>query len=573
MTDESPEQTPPFGSGKKRVLVVDDSFIMRRVIKEVVESDEDLEVVDVAEDGKVALQKVRQLKPDLILLDIEMPEMSGLETLRRLGLRSTSKVVILSSLGTEGSTERAEALRLGAADVLAKPSGAVSLDLKDRQGSEIVRTVRRVLGLPPRAVEASEGGDAPSEAPVGDGAESSAKALYRELMSALPSGVMAFDRSGNLIAANEAAARILGHKSLPKGPATLASLFSEFNETIGQDIRDVLATGVARAAEEVEFSTENGDWMPLRLVVRPLPGSGALAIFEDVTRERDMRKLLEKTVSRRIATSMLGEGASELGGALVKTTILFSDVRSFTTLSEVLGAAGIVKLLNEYFSFMADIIRDNGGSIDKYIGDAIMALFGAPLAHGDDADRAVLAAVGMLDALDLLNRERERTKQMAIHIGIGLATGEVIAGNIGSPDRMNYTVIGDAVNLAARLESLTKGYGASLLVCSTTHGAFTRKVSSRKLDVVRVKGQDTPTVVYEVFQKAPGASASAWLGAYEAGLTAYQTGDFSPALASLKQASGENANDKAAKMLIERCQKLLAEPPAQWDGVWTLHEK
>jgi two-component system chemotaxis response regulator CheB len=140
---------------RKRILVVDDSFIMRKLVCDLVDSDPELEVVDTAEDGRIALQKVRECKPDLVLLDIEMPEMSGLETLRRLGLRSKTKVIILSSLGQTGTPESIEALRLGASAVLAKPSGAISLDLHERAGSEIIRTIRDILGLAPLGILAA----------------------------------------------------------------------------------------------------------------------------------------------------------------------------------------------------------------------------------------------------------------------------------------------------------------------------------------------------------------------------------------------------------------------------------
>ncbi len=145
----APMVTGSRGAGaRKRILVVDDSLIMRNLITEIVDSDPDLEVVDTAPDGRSALQKVRQLKPDAVLLDIEMPEMSGLETLRRLNLRSTCKVVILSSLvANEDSSKRVEALRLGAVATIGKPSGGVSFDLKQKRASEIVRTLRRALDL------------------------------------------------------------------------------------------------------------------------------------------------------------------------------------------------------------------------------------------------------------------------------------------------------------------------------------------------------------------------------------------------------------------------------------------
>jgi len=131
----------------KRVLIVDDSFIMRAIIKEIVQSDQNFEVVGEAENGKVGLQKARELKPDLILLDLEMPEMGGIDMLKRVALLSKAKVIIVSSLGQLGSAPALEARRLGAVDVIAKPSGAMSLDLKDRSGHEILQSARRALGL------------------------------------------------------------------------------------------------------------------------------------------------------------------------------------------------------------------------------------------------------------------------------------------------------------------------------------------------------------------------------------------------------------------------------------------
>ncbi|MBV9563197.1 MAG: response regulator, partial [Bradyrhizobium sp.] len=213
------------GAGaRKRILVVDDSLIMRNLISEIVDSDPDLEVVDTAPDGRVALQKVRQLKPDAVLLDIEMPEMSGLETLRRLHLRSTSKVIILSSLvANEDSTKRIEAMRLGAVATIGKPSGGVSFDLKQKRASEIVRTLRRALCLP-------DPGE-PASVPAGTATiEHHAHITFDELLEALESGVLLFDRSGVLVRANAAAGRILRGSDLTAGRATIRSLCGDFNQ-------------------------------------------------------------------------------------------------------------------------------------------------------------------------------------------------------------------------------------------------------------------------------------------------------------------------------------------------------
>src|SRR5947207_11934540 len=194
-------------SPRKRVLIVDDSFIMRNLVTGIVESDPDLEVVDTAENGMEALKKVRQIKPDAVLLDIEMPEMSGLETLRRLGLRSPCKIVILSSLvGSTDSAKRVEALRLGAVATIAKPSGGVSLDLKQRRASQIVDVLRRALGLP-AIVDAMPAAIKDQLHPSTATADLSPGPLGDELLEGLETGVIVFDHEGTLVRANPAARR------------------------------------------------------------------------------------------------------------------------------------------------------------------------------------------------------------------------------------------------------------------------------------------------------------------------------------------------------------------------------
>jgi class 3 adenylate cyclase/ActR/RegA family two-component response regulator len=559
---------------KKRILIVDDSFIMRKLIREIVESDDDLTVVDVAENGQIALQKVREVKPDLVLLDIEMPEMSGLETLRRLGLRSKSKVVILSSLGGEGTAETIEALRLGAAAVLEKPSGSISLDVQARKGAGILSTIRNVLGLPPRQATA-----VPVEAVVAAVAEAAGitdEALFRDaLLGALGSGVMVFDGATRLTICNAAAARLMGRSAPGPASVTLDELFDEYNEGLGADIRSVLGSGEKLPPFTTAYALPDGGWQPIRLAVLPLARAngdkGLLVLMDDLSREQEIKRLLSNTMSSDVAAKLLEDGVS-LGGTLEQASILFSDIRGFTNLSEELGAAGIVKLLNEYFSYMEDILKSEGGVIDKYIGDAIMALFGVPARLGNDADRAVRGGLGMLAALDVLNRDREAQNQSPVKIGIGIGTGKVVAGNIGSPSRMNYTVIGDPVNLAARIESLTKQYGAELIICEATKQALEQPIASRKLDWVRVKGQTSATILHEVLRPSNPADP-AWLEAYAAGFDAYTSGRWSDAVAHLHLAIVLNPNDKAAKLIMDRCRTLQSVPPTDWDGVWTHQEK
>jgi PAS domain S-box-containing protein len=549
---------------RRRVLIVDDSFIMRRLVKEIVESDPDLTVCGSAENGKVALAMVRSQKPDVILLDIEMPEMSGLETLRRLGLRSPSKVVILSSLvAEEDAAERIEALRLGAFAAVGKPSGAVSLDLKQHRASEIVAVVRRATNLPALAPEPA----VPAEDIV------RAEDPYAgALMELLDAGVLGFDAVGRLTTFNPSAARLVQPTRLTAG-MPIDDIFCDFNAVIAEQIRERMR-GNARSQAEIDMCDAEGTWIPLRLTVGPLRGAkggtGVLVALEDISHEKRMKALLDRTLSSSVADQMIDASEAGVSGQAREVTILFADLRNFTRLSEALGAAGVVELLNEYFSFMADIIRAKGGVIDKYIGDAVMALFGAPLSHGDDADRAVEAARDMMRALELFNEGRVQSGQMPIQIGIGLATGPVIAGAIGSPDRLNFTVIGDAVNLASRLEGQTKSYGVPILACSTTVGRLTRPASVRRIDIVQVKGQDTPTELHEV---RPDNMDAAGAKHFSAAFDHYLAGSFSLAAAAFSRVAALDARDSASRLLQARCEALAADPPQDWAGVWRLTEK
>ncbi len=573
--DPSP-QSP--GSLPKSVLVVDDSNIMRRLVKEIVESDPDFKVVDTAENGKIALQKVRLLKPDVILLDIEMPELSGLETLRRLGLRSPSKVVILSSLGGEGTPERTEALRLGAAEVLDKPSGSVSMDIKSSRGSQVVQALRRVTGLLPPA-DADAGAAGTADAADSPSAASGPEAALRQLfLNSVKIATLAFNAEGKLVHANSAAGKILERTDLNSGEHGIDDLFGEYNSLFAEDIRSVLEGGAAMVDISVDYSAHDGEWHPFRVSILPAHGplkdfAAVLVTIEDTSAEQNLRKVLDKVMSSAVTDAVMNGENLQLGGKLADATVLFSDVRSFTKLCEGLGAEGVVTMMNEYFAFMADVIRGNYGVIDKYIGDAIMALFGVPKSVGNDAENAVRAGVAMLQALDLLNGDREAEGRVPFKIGIGLATGRVVAGQLGSPERMNYTVMGNSVNLSARIESLTSHYGAQLLLCGETYRLLPAPPRSRLLDMIRVKGQKTPAKVFEIIYAQPGPHDAEWLESYAAGLGAYADGDFAKAQGLFQTSVRSNAEDKAARILLERCDILLKTPPAEWDGVWTMESK
>jgi class 3 adenylate cyclase/DNA-binding NarL/FixJ family response regulator len=561
--------TLPDGNagGRKRILVVDDSLIMRNLITEIVDGDPDLHVVDTAPDGRVALQKVRQLKPDAVLLDIAMPEMSGMETLRRLGLRSTCKVIILSSLvAGDDSAKRIEALRLGAVATIGKPSGGVSFDLKQKRASEIVLTLRRALDLPavgePVISPAAAKPDSPAQA-----------VLVDDLLAGLESAVLLFDHTGRLMRCNASAARILHGCDVTVGRATIASICGDFNQTLRDDIWDVIGGGDNHPPTEADFAAPDGSWIAIRRTIRstglPSGPRSVLVLIEDIAEHRRMRALLDKTMSPGVARDWLAAPDADLGGELREATILFADIRGFTTLAETLGAHAVVALLNRYFAYMADVVLAEGGTIDKFIGDGIMALFGIPTSHGDDADRAVAAARNMMRALSLLNEEPDFPK---LRIGIGIATGPVIVGRVGSPDRMNHTVIGNAANLAARIEGVCKTYGCPILISGETVKRLRRPVATRMVDVVAVEGQETQTAIHEVFIDAPEA-ADQWLGPFAAGVAAYLAGDFATATQHFADVAKINPDDPAMRVLHARCAELDRQPPAVWTGAWKLREK
>ena len=238
--------------------------------------------------------------------------------------------------------------------------------------------------------------------------------------------------------------------------------------------------------------------------------------------ERDkLRTTFGKYMTATVMEHLLA-GKVSLGGESLKVTILFTDIRSFTTISEKMEPQQLVGLLNEYFTEMVGIVMNEGGVVDKYIGDAIMAVFGAPVRKPDDAVRAVRAAVRMRRALTKLNERLAERGIPPLRTGIGIHTGPVIAGNIGSERRMEYTVIGDAVNLASRLESSTKELGVNVLISEDTWALVKHAVVGRPVKEIHVKGRAAPVMTYEVLGivgEAPLAEATKTEGAAQASVS------------------------------------------------------
>ena len=270
----------------------------------------------------------------------------------------------------------------------------------------------------------------------------------------------------------------------------------------------IFARGVSQPVQELAEHTKHiaaGDY-ERRIELRRDDELGRLATaFNEMSAglaERDrVRDLLDKNVSPEVAAQLMRDGAA-LGGQEREVTILFADLRGFTTLSEKLSPPELLALLNRYLDRMSAAIEAQGGVIDKFIGDEIMALFGAPVAQGDAADRALAAALAMQRALAELNRELAAEGRAPLHVGTGINTARVVAGNIGSHRRLNYSVIGDGVNVAARLQTETRKpeHRTDIITSRATLDARrdSSAVATRPLGTVQVKGRNEPVEIFSV---------------------------------------------------------------------------
>jgi adenylate cyclase len=228
-------------------------------------------------------------------------------------------------------------------------------------------------------------------------------------------------------------------------------------------------------------------------------GGVAYQYFVEGREKRKMKKLFGQYVSKDVYEQLVANPAlARLGGQRREMTVLFSDIRGFTSVSERGQPEEIVGMLNEYFTRMVDLVFVHKGTLDKFVGDMVMALFGAPLDDPQHADHAVEAALDMIDELAVLNARWKAEGRAELDIGIGINTGPMIAGNIGSEAIMSYTVIGDAVNLGSRLESLNKQYGTRIIISEATRGRLSRPYRLRPLGDVVVKGKTQPVAIYEV---------------------------------------------------------------------------
>lgn len=292
--------------------------------------------------------------------------------------------------------------------------------------------------------------------------------------------------------------------------------------------------------------------------------------------KRRTRHMLELYLSPTLAAYISEHPETlALGGEKSERTVLFSDVQGFTTISERLAPEELVELLNTYLGEMTEVVFAHDGMLDKYIGDGVMAVWGAPVPQADHAARACRAALEMMARLEALNATIAARGWPRLGVRIGLNSGPMVFGNMGSPGHLSLTVMGDNVNLGARLEGVNKQYGTAILASEATVAAAGDAIVTRELDVVRVKGKDETSRIYEVL--GPADRAAEWAPVREpflAGLAAYRARDFAAAIAAFERALAARAGDPPSALYLRRARALLATPPPpDWEAVVTFDEK
>lgn len=322
----------------------------------------------------------------------------------------------------------------------------------------------------------------------------------------------------------------------------------------------------------------------INLTVNPLTNPeggvrGGLVVLEDISQEKRMKSTMYRYLTPHVAEQVMAIGEDTLMvGERKEVTVLFSDIRGYTTLTENLGASEVVSLLNQYFETMVEAVFNYEGTLDKFIGDALMAVFGAPLPLTENhAWRAVQSALDMRQRLAEFNKRRIIQAQPQIRIGIGISSGEVVSGNIGSHKRMDYTVIGDGVNLSSRLEGVTKEYGCDIILSEFTYQLCSDRIWARQLDKIRVKGKHKAVHIYELIGDRTinlDANTQEFLLHYHAGRTAYLQRNFSQAIACFTAAQSIRPTDQAVNVHLERAYNYQKTPPPEaWDGVWAMMAK
>ncbi|MEH2156323.1 GAF domain-containing protein [Nostoc sp.] len=415
--------------------------------------------------------------------------------------------------------------------------------------------------------------------------------MQRDILRSLSNGVVSTDKTGLIIAANESAQRLLGLGVEDRLEGKLVNDVigikeGDFSKWYQDALHAVDLKGRQQYYPDRTLLTTGTEQHSINLSINTIADAsdqeqvrGALVVMEDISDEKRLKSTMYRYMTQELAEELLKLDDAKLGGDRKEVSILFSDIRGYTTLTENLEAEEVVSMLNEYFESMVEAVFKHKGTLDKYIGDAIMAVFGSPLPLEEHAWMAVQTSLEMRHRLHEFNQRRYADDKPRIKIGIGINSDTVISGNIGSSKRMEFTAIGDGVNLGSRLESVSKQYGCDIIISHNTFKPCQDNIWARELDYIRVKGRNEPVAIYELLGLRSNPIESEKLQViehYHKGREYYLQRQFSRARAEFANVLAADSQDKAAMLHLLRCQHWLQSPPTEsdWDeGVWTFQEK
>ena len=403
---------------------------------------------------------------------------------------------------------------------------------------------------------------------------------YNEsILRSMSNGVVTLN-AGNVVSkVNQSALRILQRAESDVLGLQISEIFKGPNSWVTHSLDKVQRTGRTDSTVDSDLVLGVRQAVSVNMTAVPLQDMrdkriGSMLIMEDITREKRLRNTMSRYMSKAVMDELLEGGNAALSGVNREVSVLFSDIRGFTTMSERLGARETVAMLNDYFTDMVDVVFAHNGILDKYIGDMIMAVFGSVRSRQDDAANAVMVGSRMMMALRELNLRRAAVGQEQINIGIGISTGDVVAGSIGSPKRLEYTVIGDRVNLAERLQNANKYYGTGVLMCEKTAARLRTPVRMRDLDLIRVRGMQRPVSLCEVLEHHTAESfphMDEVIFAFAEAVAHYRDRNWGQAIRLFSEVLKANPADRPSSLYLERCEIYRqTPPPADWDGVWSL---
>ena len=413
----------------------------------------------------------------------------------------------------------------------------------------------------------------------------------RDILRSLSNGVISTNREGHIIAANESAKKLLG---LAEHAIIEGQLLTELVQLEKGDFTKWFRSALGGIEEKNRQQYypdqtlqpfQGAEQHSINLSINTIADandstrvSGALIVMDDISDEKRLKSTMYRYMTQELAEQLLeNPDAAKMGGDRKEVSILFSDIRSYTTLTETLPAEAVVEMLNQYFESMVEAVFMHKGILDKYIGDAIMAVFGSPLPLDDHEWMSVKTALEMRRRLIEFNIGRQARKEAIIKIGIGINSDTVISGNIGCSKRMEFTAIGDGVNLGARLESASKIYGTDIVISESTYAPCKDRIWARELDFIKVKGRNQPVGVYELVglrEDTIPDQKKLVIDHYQKAREHYLNRKFPLAMAEFGTVLEIDSRDVSSSLHISRCQYWLQHPPADdWDGSWVMTEK